>query len=197
MQADKNESYPKYLDRVAARLTNNRFSNDAVRPPKPANASRTLAILSTVGVLCVSGCSAQDKKVKASDDVKAFQQLVDIPADLKSARWEMVGTPEYDGGVPGHTDYMTLIAEIEPVTSAKSFTSGPSDKSIYIVPEAARPWLSSRFRNLLEKNRNANIDLATAAGCHAYDTKVKTSGRKVNGFSCEKSGKVLVYLSIY
>jgi hypothetical protein len=154
-------------------------------------------MLSTAAVLCVSGCSAQDKKIRASDDVVALQQLVDLSANLKSARWEMFGTPEYDGGVPGPTDYMTLVAEIEPVTNTNSFTSGTKDKSIYIVPEAARPWLSSQFRNILERNRNANIDLATAAGCHTYDTKIKKSGRTVSGFSCEKSGKVLLYLSIF
>jgi hypothetical protein len=156
-----------------------------------------LAMLATAAVLCNSGCSAEDKKLKASDDVKALQQLVDLSPDLKSARWEMFGTPEYEGGVPGPTDYMTLVAEVEPVTNAESFTSGTNGKAIYIVPEAARPWLSSHFQSILVKNRNTNFDLATTAGCHAYETKVKKSGRKVNGFSCEKSGKVLVYLSLF
>jgi hypothetical protein len=145
----------------------------------------------------VSGCSAQDQTTKASADVKALQQLVDIPTDLKSARWEMFGTPEYDGGVPGPTDDMTLVAEIDPVGSAEKFRSGTKDKSIHVVPEAARPWLSSEFRSILEKSRNANIDLATAAGCYVYDTTIKNSGRKVSGFSCEKSGRVLLYLSMF
>jgi len=166
-------------------------------PPKPAKPGRTAARLFTAAVLCLSGCSAQDKKLKASDDIKALQRLVDIPADLKSARWEIFGTPEYDGGVPGHTDYMTLVAEIEPVTNAEGFTRGTNDKRIFIVPEAARPWLSSQFRTMLEKKRNANLDLATAGGCQEYDTKIQKSGRKVSGFSCEKSGKVLLYLSLF
>jgi hypothetical protein len=166
-------------------------------PPRPDTAGLAVTILFIAATLCVSGCSAQDKKLKASDDIKALQQLVDLPAGLKSARWEMFGTPEYEGGVPGPTDYMTLVAEIEPVTNTEGFTRGTDNKSIYVVPEAARPWLSSQFRTMLEKNKNANIDLATAGGCHEYDTKIKKSGRKVSGFSCEKSGKVLVYLSIF
>lgn len=164
---------------------------------KQAKVDYALAKLAIAAVLCISGCSAQDKKLKASDDAKALEQLVDVPANLKSARWEMFGTPEYEGGVPGRTDYMTLVAEIEPVTNAESFTSGTNDKTIYIVPEAARPWLSSHFHSILEKNKNANFDLATAAGCHAYETKVKKSGRKISGFSCEEAGKVLVYLSLF
>lgn len=164
---------------------------------KQAKVDYALAKLATAAILCISGCSAQDKKLKASDDAKALEQLVDVPANLKYARWEMFGTPEYEGGVLGRTDYMTLVAEIEPVTNAESFTSGTNDKTIYIVPEAARPWLSSHFHSILEKNKNANFDLATAAGCHAYETKVKKSGRKISGFSCEESGKVLVYLSLF
>ena len=174
-----------------------RFNSLDLYLQKPAKAVLALAMLTTSAVLHISGCSAQDKKLKASDDVKALQQLVDLSPDLKSARWEMFGTPEYEGGVPGPTDYMTLVAEVEPVTNAESFTSGTNDKAIYIVPEAARPWLSSHFQSILAKNKNANFDLATTAGCHAYETKVKRSGRKVNGFSCEKSGKVLVYLSLF
>ena len=176
-------------------LTRNDSSN--LWPPEPARAGRTVAILVTAAVLCVSGCSAQDKKLKASNDIKELQQLVDMPVNLKSARWEMFGTPEYDGGVPGPTDYMTLVAEIEPTANADIFASGTNGTSVYVVPEAARPWLSSPFRSILEKNRNANIDFATTAGCHTYDTKVKTSGREVSGFACEKSGKVLLYLSLF
>jgi hypothetical protein len=164
---------------------------------RPEKVGRILIMLVAAAILYISGCSAQDKKLKASDDAKALQQVVDVPANLKSARWEMFGTPEYEGGVPGPTDYMTLVAEVEPVTNAESFTSGTNDKAIYIVQEAARPWLSSHFQSILVKNRNTNFDLATTAGCHAYETKVRKSGRKVNGFSCEKSGKVLVYLSLF
>ncbi len=173
------------------------FKSPNVCVEKPAMAGYAFAMLATTAVLCISGCSAQDKKLKASDDVMALQQLVDLSSDLKSARWEMFGTPEYEGGVPGPTDYMTLVAEIEPGTNADNFTSGTNDKSVYIVPEAARPWISSHFRNIMEKNKNANLDLATAAGCHAYQANVKKSGRKVSGFSCEQSGKVLVYLSLF
>lgn len=165
--------------------------------PRPVKAGLALTLLSAAAVFCVAGCTAQDKRTKASDDAKALQQLIAMPAELKSARWEMFGTPEYEGGVPGQTDYMTLVAEIEPVTPAEIFTSGANDKAIYVVPEAARPWLSSQFRSMLEKNKNANIDLAAAAGCHVYDTTIKTSGRKVSGFSCEKAGKVLLYLSLF
>ena len=164
---------------------------------RPAKTRLTMATFITAAALCVSGYSAQDKKLKASDDIKALRQLVDIPADLKSARWEMFGTPEYDGGVPGPTDYMTLIADIVPVTNSEGFTRGTNEKRIYIVPEAARPWLSSQFRTMLEKNKNTNLDLATVGGCHEYDTKIKKSGRKVSGFSCEKSGRVLLYLSMF
>jgi hypothetical protein len=49
----------------------------------------------------------------------------------------------------------------------------------------------------MEKHKNANLDLATAAGCHVDDAKVTKSGYKVSGFSCEKSGNVLLYFSLF
>lgn len=148
-------------------------------------------------IFLLGGCSMEDSKSKVSDDAKALKDLIEIPATLKSAKWEMFGTPEYKGGVPGRTDYMTLIAEIVPLENVEKFTSGANDKSVYIVPEAARPWISDQFRTILEKNKNSSFDLTTARGCQIYDTKVKKSGRVINGFSCEKSGHVLLYLSIF
>jgi hypothetical protein len=145
--------------------------------------------------MLLAACSEQ--ATKASSDTKALQNLITIPANLKSAHWEMFGTPEYDGGVPGPTDYMTLIAEVEPLENAGHFTAGTKDKNVYIVPGAPRPWISDRFRPMLEQARNSNLRLATAPGCHDYSTSVKSSGRTVSGFACEQSGHVLLYLSLW
>jgi hypothetical protein len=156
----------------------------------------TVAALFT-SIVLLGGCSMEDTQTKVSSDAKALQDLIDVPVTLKSAKWEMFGTPEYKGGVPGRTDYMTLIAEIVPIENIEKFTSGANDKIVYIVPEAARPWISDQFRTALEKNANSNINLTTIPGCHIYDTRVKKSGRVINGFACEKSGHVLLYLSIF
>lgn len=171
------------------------MSNDT-RLTRGSTAKRASTMLSAVVFFCLTACSAQDGKNNALDDVNGLRNLVDIPFPLASARWEVFATPEYDGGVPGRTDYMTLVAEIEPLQKAAYFTSGANDKTVYIVPEAARPWISNAFRNILEMHKNANLDLATTPGCHAYGTKVKKSGRSITGFTCIKSGRVLLYLAL-
>lgn len=144
----------------------------------------------------LGGCSMNDKPAKVSDDVTALQTLIDIPVKLKSAKWELFGTPEYDGGVPGPTDYMTLVAEIEPLAHSEQFTSGTNAQNVYVVPEIARPWISERFQTMLDRSKNSNLNLSTVPGCHDYRTRVKQSGRVVTGFSCEQSGRVLIYLSL-
>ena len=156
-----------------------------------------VALLSVMSILLAAGCSEHGKKSKASDDAGALQNLIDIPVKLTSARWEMFGTPEYDGGVPGPTDYMTLIAEIEPFEKSTLFKTGATDTNVYLVPGVARPWISSGFRSMLEKHKNTNINLGGMPGCHAYDTTIKKSGRLVTGFACTDANRVLVYLSLY
>jgi hypothetical protein len=153
---------------------------------------KTISII----VICLSGCSTDDNKTKVSDDVGALRKVVDIPGALTSARWEIFGTPEYTGGVPGPTDYMTLVAELEPAGPPQDLPANTGDETVYIVPEAARPWISREFRSILEKNKNSAFDLSTVKDCHVYSTRLKQTGNPVRGFTCAKSGRVFLYLSL-
>jgi hypothetical protein len=155
------------------------------------------SLLTTFSVaILLCGCSTNDNKHKVSDDVSALRKVVDIPVSLKSAQWEIFGTPEYTGGVPGPTDYLTLIAEIEPAEKSMNFPVSADHNSMYIVPEAARTWISGEFRPILEKHKNSALDLSTVKECHPYAARLKQSGNPVNGFACAGSGKVFVYLSL-
>lgn len=136
------------------------------------------------------------KDSKVSDDPGALRKVVDIPINLKSARWEIFGTPEYTGGVPGPTDYMTLVAELEPTGSSRNLPVNTGDGSVYIVPESARPWVSRDFRSLLEKNKNLTLDLATVKECHPFATRLVQTRDPVRGFTCAKPGRVFLYLSL-
>jgi hypothetical protein len=156
--------------------------------------TRLLTILAIP--ILLGGCSMDDNKHKVSDDVNALRKVVDIPGSLKSARWEIFGTPEYTGGVPGPTDYLTLVAEIEPAEKPIDFPVSAGNSSVYIVPEAARPWISGEFRSILEEHKNSTLDLSTVKECHPYAAKLKQSGNPVNGFACASAGKVFVYLSL-
>lgn len=105
----------------------------------------------------------------------------------------MFETPEYDGGVPGPTDYITLVAELrtgdQPSGTAFKDTGG----STPVAPEAARPWLAADFRTLLEKSKHSNLVLSPENACRPYAGTMTTSGRRVNGFACIRPGRSLTY----
>ena len=131
-----------------------------------------------------------------SDDIGALREVVDIPVDLKWARWEIFGTPEYTGGVPGPTDYITLVAELELAPASAGFAAHTDRDNAYVVPEAARPWISDGIRPILEQSKNATLDLGPTKMCRAYTTRIKKSGRPVEGFTCTKGGRRILYLPL-
>lgn len=152
------------------------------------------AALGLVLSLLLSGCS-RDSPPGVSDNLAQLRAVIELQVPTKSARWEVFGTPEYKGGVPGPTDFVTLIAELELektwINQGMALTG-----HTYIAPEAARPWLSDGFRIMLEENRNTTSDLSSKANCRKFNTTLKKSARPVEGFACESAGKILVYLTL-
>ncbi len=130
-----------------------------------------------------------------STDVAALQTIVRLEARPASAQWEIFGTPEFTGWVPGPTDYVTLVAQLTPVDQ-QAFVKPASAAAVWIAPESARPWLAAPFRDLLEKRKNTTVDLSTLPQCRAVQTTLTRSGRPVRGLTCHAAGKILVYLTI-
>jgi len=133
---------------------------------------------------------------RESDDLATLQDIVAIPAGATSARWEIFGTPEAIGLVPGPTDYHTLIAELQPALAPAVGTAAAQRDEITVMPEAARHWLSDGFRALMEQNRNARLRLSAHKNCRAYQTTLRKSGRHVQGFLCTDAGHTLLYLDV-
>lgn len=154
-----------------------------------------LCALSGAIVSSVGACSNNEVKPAPSDSVAALSEMINLQLPLKSAHWEVFGTPEYTGGVPGPTDFVTLIAELEPGDDWLNDSQPPTGNT-YVAPEAARPWLSDHFRTLLEKNRNSSSDLSAQSNCRKYSTTIKKSGRPVDGFVCNNAGHLLLYLTL-
>lgn len=142
------------------------------------------------------GACSSDHDMTVSHDVDALRAVVRIPERINSAKWETFGTPEYKGWVPGPTDYIILIAELEssdqPPTTAHRNIRG----SVAIVPEAARPWLSTDFRNMLAASKNTTLTLSAKNACEPYRTVMTMSGRPVSGFICVRPGRSLLYLDL-
>jgi hypothetical protein len=135
------------------------------------------------------------KNEKPSSEMAAFRELVQLDVPIKSVKWEIFGTPEYSGGVPGPTDYITLIAEVES-SDDDGVQQGQPTGVVWIAPEAARPWLTEGFREMLAKNRGNDADLSSAYKCRRLQAKIKKDKTPVYGFICSDSGKSLIYLTL-
>jgi len=98
---------------------------------------RVLLALSML-LTCLPGCSNDESNKKVSSSTAELQSIVDIPPSIQSIRWEIFGTPEYHGGVPGPTDFVTLEAEVDGID--EDWLNGLPNEAgnKFIVPGAAR-----------------------------------------------------------
>ena len=119
---------------------------------------------------------------------------VGIPA--KTVRSQVFGTPEHLGGVPGPTDYITLVAELAPADKAWFDRLASKPGKVVIMPEAPRRWLSPHFRTMLAKHANSSPDIATMPAGRRHSAAMTRSGRVVDGFICWSPENTLLYLTL-
>ena len=157
--------------------------------------NRLTHILFAAAVVLLGACSFEEQNPH-SEDIAALRELINIPIEAKSARWDIFRTPETGSrGIPGPDDFTTLIAELDHEQDWYSSLKEPPGKT-FIVPEAARPWLTKEFHELLERNKNSWTNLASQGDCRKYATSVAKSGRIVDGFACKAAGRILLYLTL-
>jgi hypothetical protein len=142
-----------------------------------------------------SGCDVKGNRAEVSNDIVALHNLLQLDLPAKGARWEVFDTPEYTGGVPGPTDYVTLIAELE-LSHQKNVEWKSQMGKVCIAPNAARPWLAEGFRSMLATNRNDCTDLSNLPNCGKFQAKLKKDGKWTEGFLCNNSEKLLLYLTL-
>lgn len=158
---------------------------------------RSVACLLAAAVLAnVAGCSMGEEKKKVSENLAELRKIVELPAAVKSARWEIFGTPEYTGGVPGPTDMVTLVAELDPFVHEVLLRGAAKKGSAFVAPEAARPWLTRDFQNLLAASKNSSLSISYAEGCSPYRTRLAKTGVPVDGFICPGDKGMLLYLTL-
>lgn len=141
----------------------------------------------------LTGCDTSHEGV--SDDMSLFRNLIETDLPISSVRWEVFNTPEYTGGIPGPTDYVILIGEVEPAESER-FQSGQNEGTVWVAPDAVRPWLSKNFRSLLKKHRNGKMDLFIMKNCRKLKGKLRKAEKPIEGFICSGHGKSLIYLTL-
>jgi hypothetical protein len=152
-------------------------------------------ILLAAAAALLGACSFEDQSPQ-SEDIAALRKLINIPIEAKSARWDIFQTPETGPrGVPGPDDFTTLVAELDHDQDWFRSLKEPTG-DIFIVPEAARPWLTKEFHDLLQRNKTSYANLSGQADCRKYATSVAKSGRIVDGFACKAAGRILLYLTL-
>jgi hypothetical protein len=137
----------------------------------------------------LTSCGARVKP-QSSTDASALQAVVKISIPIKAVRWEIFHYPEQDGGFMTNIDSTILIAEIEPANSKKLENRLAPIKIKWLNPNDARVWISPAFRTMLSSE---SIDLKKYS-CAAYQTTGMTTGDRIDGFTCELDGRILLYL---
>lgn len=145
-------------------------------------------------LILLAGCDIRNYP-KESRDVEAFKNLITLEFPVTNIQWEIIGTPENTIGVPGPTDYVSLVAEIEPVNEG-IFTSLSPNKKIWIASKAARPWMDENSRTFLTKNKNTVIDVSAMENCRTISAKLTKSNTPVTGVICRNKNKMLMHITI-
>jgi hypothetical protein len=139
-----------------------------------------------------AGCTENERG--PSNNMAELVDYIQVAMPLSDGQWEIVRTPEHNRGVPGPSDFVTLIAEVSPVDDRKfKEMSIPAGKQ-FVVPEASRKWLSSKFRSMLHERRSKYGELPAALNCKKYETTIRKSKRKVEGFICQDGRAYLLYI---
>ena len=159
-----------------------------------ARKNRTM-IASLVAMLLLTSCDSH-KQPEPSHDVTAFNNLIVLDFPVKKVTWEIFGTPEYTGGIPGSTDYLTLVAEIEPEGSTVLTSFPPLNTKTWIAPESARPWLGSDFHAFLSQYKNQTVDAMIAPHCRSVEAVLRKSGKPVAGLACQGTRNILIYATV-
>ena len=161
--------------------------------------NRLLVVLAifSAGALAVllAWCNSFDDPEQLSTDIDALKRLINLQFPYTSARWELVPTPEFNGGVPGPTDYITLVAEIAPRDDQK-LSSLPMAEPFHPLPNTARNWMNAESRSLLGTSNAASNGLPHHSDCRKVAGTLMRSSRTVTGHLCPSSDRMLLYMVV-
>jgi hypothetical protein len=142
-----------------------------------------------LAALLLAGCSPD----RVSESVTELDELIRLDIPIQAASWEVFYMPEA-GGLPAPTEYIFLLAEVEPADPGW-FASRPSHwTKAYALPEAAREWMSKPVRKQVEALTRQSQDQAVPTNCKDLPAKMTRSDRRVAGFTCTVGAKLLVHV---
>ena len=142
--------------------------------------------------ILLTACVSKEDQDKSSTDIGALSNLIDLQFSYTSAHWEIVATPEYRGGVPGPTDYMTLLAEIGPRDDQR-FSALPMAEPLRALPNSARSWMNAESRTLLDTTSTA---LRHHPECRTITGILARSRKPATGHLCISRDRMLLYMVV-
>lgn len=156
---------------------------------------RRRAILGLLPLSILYGCDNHISQKNALTDKTAFKNIIELDISTGSVNWEKFSWPEKSKNelLETNLDYVILIAEITP-GDKPFFDSLSSGGVAYVVPGAARPWLSRKSQIMLENHGSTSMDLSIKSNCRPLVTKLKKTNQPARGFMCDTGEKALVYL---
>lgn len=158
------------------------------RRAKPLFASLCTSLMLAV---TLAACSSD----RISTSVPELNEMIQLQIPVKSAKWEVFHTPE-SGGLPAPTDYITLVAEVEPADAHWFPVRAAQWTKTYAIPEAARGWMAEPIRAQLGKLTREGQTHAAPANCKDLQATMTRSGRSVPGFVCAVGTTLLVYVTL-
>jgi hypothetical protein len=142
--------------------------------------------------ILLTACIPKEDQDKSSTDIRALCDLIDLQFPYTGARWEIVATPEYEGGIPGPTDYMTLLAEIGPRDDQR-FNALPMAEPLRALPNSARSWMNAESRTLLNTTSTA---LHHHPECRTITGILTRSRKTATGHLCTSRDRMLLYMVV-
>ncbi len=158
-----------------------------------------IALKRVLVALFLAGCKVNKPEQVPSTDMVALRDIVTLDIPTPSGKYEVFGTPESDEGIPGPTDYVTLVAELDVSEPSHLRSMGPDKKphdDFILVPKASRSWLSEPFKSILTFHQNGKLDLRKY-DCDLFSAKSKKDGHLLSGFLCLRGNRALIYLELF
>ena len=156
---------------------------------------RYCAILGILFLSTLLGCDNHARQKKFSSDKNALKNIIELDVNASAVTWEKFGWPEKSSSelLEANLDYIILVAEIAP-TDKRFFDSLSSGEMAYIVPGAARRWLSQKSRITLENRGSTSMDLSRKSDCRPLVVSLKKTGQPAKGFMCNTGENAVIYL---
>jgi hypothetical protein len=157
---------------------------------------RTAILVSaSIPVLFVAWLFLPNIKPSPSSNISELGSIIKLSVSVQKVKWEIFETPENSDFVPpGPTDYVTLIAELQS-TKGGSLSGGAGlNEAFWIPPEAARHWLSPKFKAMLE-NRSPSAPILQ--NCKVERFEVRKTGRIKDGLVCDDGELTLLIVTLY